>query len=367
MSRKGKRGRAATCFYYHGQRSYRIYPRNDNGRWYADYMEDGKRVRQALKATTRPEAEAAVKELDKGPEPTKQETEEKVTTLADASAEFLRHCADRELAPRSVARYKAAMDAFGRFCRANGVAQLNQVRLKTLEDFRAYRTSTEKMDPRTAYTDGLVLKGFFKFAAHPARGLLAANPAAAWELRKPVKPQAYCFTTEEAEKLLAGCREWLRPILTTLAFTGMRIGELINLKRKDVDFEQGVIRVRIRADWTPKGRRDRTIPMHPRVRQAMSALKPDDFFFTGPHGGRVKENYTLDCFKADRDKLGIKQGTLHTFRHFFVSLCASSGKVPLSTCMSWVGHRDAAMVWHYYHLSESASREAMARLAGAGA
>ena len=33
--------------------------------------------------------------------------------------------------------------------------------------------------------------------------------------------------------------------------------------------------------------------------------------------------------------------------------------------MSWGGHRDAEMVWHYYHLHDRASKEAMERLAGA--
>ncbi len=30
---------------------------------------------------------------------------------------------------------------------------------------------------------------------------------------------------------------------------------------------------------------------------------------------------------------------------------------------TWVGHRDAETVWHYYHLHDPASREAMERLA----
>ncbi len=34
----------------------------------------------------------------------------------------------------------------------------------------------------------------------------------------------------------------------------------------------------------------------------------------------------------------------------------------MATCMSWVGHRDSETVWRYYHLSETASREAMKRL-----
>ena len=59
----------------------------------------------------------------------------------------------------------------------------------------------------------------------------------------------------------------------------------------------------------------------------------------------------------------VSKGTLHTFRHFFISMCASSGAVPIATCMTWVGHKDTDMVWHYYHLSDTASQDAMVRMA----
>ncbi len=84
--------------------------------------------------------------------------------------------------------------------------------------------------------------------------------------------------------------------------------------------------------------------------------------FKGPHGGKLKENHTLKCLKEDRKQLKIHKGVLHSFRHFFVSLCAERG-VPVLTCMSWVGHKNAEMVWHYYHLHDKASKEAMEHLA----
>ena len=45
----------------------------------------------------------------------------------------------------------------------------------------------------------------------------------------------------------------------------MRIGELINLRWSDVDFNRKVITIRVQENWKPKGRRDRTVPMHPKV------------------------------------------------------------------------------------------------------
>ena len=164
--------------------------------------------------------------------------------------------------------------------------------------------------------------------------------------------------------MIAGVREWLRPIITVLAYSGLRFGELRNLRWKDVDLQHGLLHVRVREDWRPKGRRSRSVPMHRLVRQSIPARHSGEYVFAGPEGGRLKESYCLKCLTDDREELGIQEGTLHTFRHFFISECAARG-VPMATCMSWVGHRDSEVAWRYYHLSETSSREAMKRLEGA--
>ena len=93
----------------------------------------------------------------------------------------------------------------------------------------------------------------------------------------------------------------------------MRIGELINLRWEDIDLKANLIHIRVREDWKPKGRRDRSLPMHPKVREVILSRPVGKYVFLGPQGGRLKENYTLECFKEDRDRLGIHRDTLHTY------------------------------------------------------
>jgi integrase len=82
------------------------------------------------------------------------------------------------------------------------------------------------------------------------------NPALDWDTPKPPKPKKRMYTAEDVQKLEAGVRDWLRPIVTTLAWTGLRIGELINLRWKDVDLKERVIHIRVQEDLKPKGKRD---------------------------------------------------------------------------------------------------------------
>jgi integrase len=54
-------------------------------------------------------------------------------------------------------------------------------------------------------------------------------------------------------------------------------------------------------------------------------------------------------------------GRLHSFRHYFASMCANQGTAE-RIAMEWLGHADSEMVRHYYHLHDDESRKQMAKL-----
>lgn len=178
--------------------------------------------------------------------------------------------------------------------------------------------------------------GLFKWASKPSRKRLTANPAADWETPEPVKGKRRCYTRKEVEQMEAGVREWLRPIVITLAWTGMRIDELINLRWEDVDLAQRLIKIRIREEWMPKGRADRTVPMHPKVEAVIGARPIGTHVFRGPRGGVVKESYSLICLKRDQKKLKLPEGDLHAFRRFFATTMLRAG-VDVETVRQWGG------------------------------
>jgi integrase len=157
----------------------------------------------------------------------------------------------------------------------------------------------------------------FKWAARPGRDLIKSNPALGWETPEPVKRMRRAYKAEEVAAMESGVRRWLRAIITTLAWTGMRIDELANLRWQDIDLEQRVIRIQVQDEWKPKGRRDRTVPMHPTV-EAVLRLQPiGEHVFRKPRGGWITETRCLACRKADQRKLDLPVGDLHGFRRFF--------------------------------------------------
>jgi len=343
------------------QRRYRVYFNAQGGTWYAAYVDDGERERVSLGARTRPEAEDAVRQLDakvatavsSAPiiEPTVPKVEEAAVSVrkvlwADIETGFLQHKKLTGRTKRTLTRAGSSLAAFGRYLESKGIKEAAAITLPLLEGYFSYRTEVEDADPISAYTDQIVLKGAMKWAARPSRALLPANPALDWETPKPLKPKKRTYTLAEVEALEAGVREWLRPILTTLAWTGLRIGELVNLRWKDVDLEQRVIHIRIQEGWNPKGKRDRTVPLHPKVEAVLKKQRVGEYVFSGPKGGRMKPDYCLHCLKYDQRRLKLAKNDLHGFRRFFATTMMKAG-VSAETVRQWGGWKTLDTMLRY--------------------
>lgn len=191
------------------------------------------------------------------------------------------------------------------------------------------------------------------------RGWCDTNPCK--QVDRPVVEQSSdirFLALEEIEALLRGVGEddpigpTDRAIYLTAAMTGLRQGELLGLRWRDVDWTSGRIRVRqnyVRGHWgTPKSRRgSRSVPMAHRIaaeleRHFQRSLfqGDDDLVFAHPHTGEVLDHSDL----ARRYKKALRAAQLrdvrfNDLRHTFGTRMAAAG-VPLRTLQEWMGHRD---------------------------
>ncbi|HEX6986538.1 MAG TPA: site-specific integrase [Planctomycetaceae bacterium] len=183
---------------------------------------------------------------------------------------------------------------------------------------------------------------------------------------------------------------WLGVVVWALALTGMRISELVSLRWADVDLAAGTVSLKDesglsaakrngRAARTTKTGGGRTFPIHDDLRPVLEGLPrhPDGFVFRGPGGGRLTDRLVRRELKAKvivplsarfptpDGEVGFRDGTPHSFRHFFCSLCAN-GRVPEQMLMRWLGHKSSAMVRHYYHAHDEEARRHMGRVSLGG-
>lgn len=219
------------------------------------------------------------------------------------------------------------------------------------------------------------------------RGWTATNACQHVDLpRKPEQDADIRFLdTAELEALLRAVPDdergsIERPLHLTAAMTGLRQGELLALRWRDVDWLAGRVRVRqsfVRGEFgTPKSRRSaRSVPLADRVAAALDEHHrgtrypaDDDLVFCHPHtGGPLDRSKLLKRFKSAAVAAGLGPMRFHDLRHTFGTRMAAAG-VPMRTLQEWMGHRDFKTTLIYADYSPSAhEREFVERAFGGGA
>jgi integrase len=144
-------------------------------------------------------------------------------------------------------------------------------------------------------------------------------------------------------------------------FTGMRRGEIFNLKWTDLDFEREFITIK-----NPKGGKDQAIPMNDEARRILEnhpRVKKSPYVFANRHG---KKRRSVQHLVNDiKKKAGLPKNfrPLHGLRHVYASMLASSGQVDMYTLQKLLTHKDPRMTQRYAHLRDEALRKA-SNLAG---
>lgn len=188
------------------------------------------------------------------------------------------------------------------------------------------------------------LKTMFNFAVESE--WLSKNPTENIKLLRGEEKRLRILNREEISSLISNSADYLKPILILAISTGMRKGEILNLKWKHIDFAYGFIRVE-----NSKNGEARNIPLNPYLREVLMKLKmgrkPDDYVFTGKDGKRI--NCIKEAFKAACSKAGITDFRFHDTRHVAASLLAAGG-CDIITLQNILGHKTLAMTQRYAHL-----------------
>lgn len=150
------------------------------------------------------------------------------------------------------------------------------------------------------------------------------------------------------------------------AMTGLRQGELLGLRWRDVDFEARKVRVvspYVRGEFgDPKSTRSaRSVPMGERVATALRNLREvslysrdEQLVFGHPETGKPLDRSKLvRRFKQAIRVAEVREITFHELRHTFGTRIAASG-VPLRRLQYWMGHADMKTTQIYAHYQPDA-------------
>jgi integrase len=140
-----------------------------------------------------------------------------------------------------------------------------------------------------------------------------------------------------------------RAIFQTAAFTGLRMGELLALRWRDVDLAMRTIRVTAsyshRQLTTPKSGKGRAVPIVESVAKTLARLRQrgqlagaDDLVFPGPLGGYLDDSALRRRYKTARDDAGLRALRFHDLRHTFGTHAIRTADP--RELQEWMGHAD---------------------------
>lgn len=190
------------------------------------------------------------------------------------------------------------------------------------------------------------------------------NPVKRVRMEKEGPSRDRWLTYEEEKRLLDACPAWLKEIVTFALNTGMRQGEILGLRWKDVNLISGIVIL----DMTKNGDR-RSIPLN---RIAWDMLKQksrvrylaSDYVFTNDAGKRMDGgNLRTDYMKALK-KAKIEAFTFHDLRHTFATRLVHRG-IDLYKVQKLLGHRDNKTTQRYAHHYPESLRDGVDALVSA--
>ena len=285
-------------------------------------------------------------------------------------AQFLNHLKlERNSSPHTIKGYREDLESFAEYFAEEDGSTPEPERIEAVE-LRGFLSALHDAGyAKTSIARKLAsLRSFYRFGQR--EGWADSNPARA--LRNPRKGRKlpHFLSTEEIGKLLdappaemkLGLRD--RAILETLYSAGLRVSELVGLCDGDLDFSQGILRVR------GKGRKERLAPLGSYATRALqmwmqarelSSKEPsgrDAPVFVNRFGTRLTTRSVGRMLEKYLQETGLDSRTSpHTLRHSFATHLLDRG-ADIRSVQELLGHKSLVTTQIYTHVSTANLREA---------
>jgi integrase len=291
-------------------------------------------------------------------------------TFADAAAEFMRYAEhDRALKPSTLRGYRSIIDAY--LLPAFGDRPVEQIATREIEAWRAGLVegrSGKTIVNATRNRMLVLLHGIFGRACK-VHGL-PSNPVSAVE-RQRVRAgeDIEVLSPEEVMALVrAADSQQDAALFMTAAFTGLRRGELLALRWRDIDFAGEVVRVRASYAGgrltSPKSGKVRSVPLAMPVAQALARLgergvasREDDLVFLGDTGGYLDGSALRRRYVTALERAGLRRLRFHDLRHTFGTRMIA--RADIRRVQEWMGHADVQTTMKYLHYAPRGDEAAL--------
>lgn len=266
------------------------------------------------------------------------------TELEKAKEKYLKNVQAR-CAPRTHIRYTEYLDHFTDFLRDNypQVQMVAGIQTLHVEEFIQYRLHTAKRATKTVTSEKDQISTFFDWCWR--MGYLRENPVKRVSRFRVKSKKPRAFKEEELRRIFkySGAYELL---YRSLYYTGFRLAEVCSMKAGDVDLKENTI-----LYHNLKAGKEETVEINknyrPHLEKLLKGKKPEELLFSFPGEGSTKFNKLRCDFHKLLAKLGMLDGTLHGFKHSFVTHLLNNG-VPPTVVQLLAHHTSLQTTVRYY-------------------
>lgn len=170
-------------------------------------------------------------------------------------------------------------------------------------------------------------------------------------IKRPKREKKFpcVLTKEEVKRLIdALSTKKSKSIVSLMYACGMRVSEVVNLKKEDLNFEERVGYIR-----QGKGKRDRifNIPLYLSEQlKEFSSNSSGEYLFSGPKGKLTSRNIQKIVKNAAKKANINKDVHCHTLRHSFATHLLEN-EVDIRKIQELLGHADLSTTQIYTHIS----------------
>jgi len=274
----------------------------------------------------------------------------------------------RNYSPHTIHAYSSDLNQFAQFLALKRIDNIEDVRLAILRDFFSYLYHRNAARSTLARKKAS-LSAFFRWARQ--KGHISQDPSKGLMAPRKQRPLPKFLHQDEMESLLnspdaspAGQRD--RVVLEVLYASGIRAGELVRIDLKDIDLEEGEIRIR-----HGKGGKDRMVLIGSKAKEALKRYLKDgrirlasrcrkgesEALLLNKFGERISDRGIRRIFDRYANVTGERlKITPHVLRHTFATHLLENG-ADLRAVQELLGHADLSTTEIYTHVTQTRMRE----------
>ncbi len=257
---------------------------------------------------------------------------------------------EKNYSKHTILNYGTDLESFFVFLKSTTIERVDYFHL------RRYLAELKSKDlkPRTLARKLSALRSFFRFLYR--EGLIKKNPSTLLMTPKLDKKLPQFLSEGEVKRLIESPKKKDEAsqrdgaILETLYSTGMRVGELVSLDLKDVDFISNIVKV------FGKGKKERLIPIG---ETALKAIKfyvdrrkhKSEAVFLNLRGSRLTDRSVRDIVNKHISQASIQHKiSPHAMRHSFATHLLNAG-ADLRSVQELLGHVNLSTTQIYTHMT----------------